>query len=422
MTRTTIRIGAAALGVLLGVAACHNDQLFRPYPDGPLDPLFTRYVSMGNSITAGWQSDGINDSTQLQSYAVLLARQAQTPFFVPLMARPGCRPPYTNIYARTRVTLPGQPASTDTTCALRAPQAVPPPYINNTAVPNAEVLDGTTNFGPGTNANALTSFFLGTLTQTQMLMKVDPTFVTVWLGNNDVLGAATSSTNAGDSTRITDTLVFKAQYRQVLDSIALTSAQGGVLIGVANVTLIPYFSRGSKFFKVKAGTDSIAGPDSASRRFPVNFLVSPSCAPPHGDSVLVPFPSGAAVLAFARANPLATVGVNCDSIVHIQPAELVKLTTTVAAYNRVISAEAAARGYAYFDPNTLFTALPPGSIPTFPNVISTTAPFPAAITTPFGAFCSLHGVHPTAVSHKLVANALITVINTQYGSHIPAIP
>src|SRR6267378_2925068 len=132
--RKTRLFGAVTLGVLLGVGACQNDGLFPPYSDGPSDPLFERYVSMGNSITAGWQSDGINDSTQLQSYAVLLARQAQSPFFVPLMARPGCRPPYTNIYARTRVTLPGQPASTDTTCALRAPQAVPPPYINNTAV------------------------------------------------------------------------------------------------------------------------------------------------------------------------------------------------------------------------------------------------------------------------------------------------
>jgi len=417
MTRTTIRIGAAALGILLGVAACHQDELFRPYPNGPLDPLFTRYVSMGNSITAGWQSGGINDSTQLQAYPVLLARQMQTTFFAPLMARPGCPPPFTNIYAQTRV-----PPAVPNNCALRKVQAVPPPYINNVGVPGAEVLDGITNFGPGTNANGLTTFFLGGYTQTQMMMKVDPTFVTVWLGNNDVLGAATSMTNAGDSTRITDTLTFASQYRAVLDSIGRTGTRGGVLIGVANVTLIPYFSKGSKFFKVKAGTDSIAGPDSASRRFPANFLVAPSCAPPHGDSVLVPFPSGAAVLAFARANPSIPVGVNCDSVVHIQPPELVKLTTTVLAYNRVISAEAAARGYAYFDPNTLFTALPAGSIPTFPNVISTTAAFPAAITTPFGAFFSLDGVHPSATSHKLVANALIGFINTQYGSHLPAIP
>src|SRR6266705_7053607 len=100
MTRTTIRIGAAALGILLGVAACHQDELFRPYPDGPLDPLFARYVSMGNSITAGWQSGGINDSTQQQSYAVLLAQAMHAPFFSPLMNKPGCPPPITNVFAQ----------------------------------------------------------------------------------------------------------------------------------------------------------------------------------------------------------------------------------------------------------------------------------------------------------------------------------
>src|SRR5207247_61365 len=130
-------------------------------------------------------------------------------------------------------------------------------------------------------------------------------------GNRDGLGGGTSEAKARDSTRITDTLTFASEYRAVLDSIGRTGTRGGVLIGVANVTLIPYFSKGSKFFKVKAGTDSIAGPDSASRRFPANFLVAPSCAPPHGDSVLVPFPSGAAVLAFARANPSIPVGVTC---------------------------------------------------------------------------------------------------------------
>src|SRR5438445_13580236 len=129
MTRTTIRIGAAALGILLAVAACHQDELFRPYPNGPLDPMFTRYVSMGNSITAGYQSDGINDSTQLQSYAVLLSRQMATPFFVPLMNKPGCAPPIDTVFRASGVPhrLGG---GTSTTCALLKAQAVPPPYLN----------------------------------------------------------------------------------------------------------------------------------------------------------------------------------------------------------------------------------------------------------------------------------------------------
>jgi hypothetical protein len=45
-----------------------------------MDPLFQNYVSLGNSLTAGYQSGGINDSTQKQSYAVLFAQQAGTRF------------------------------------------------------------------------------------------------------------------------------------------------------------------------------------------------------------------------------------------------------------------------------------------------------------------------------------------------------
>src|SRR5207247_10989007 len=111
----TKRSSAALLGLLL-VAACHNDELNRPFADTPVDPLFARYVSMGNSITAGVQAAGINDSTQQQSYTVVLARAMRSPFFPPLLRRPGCPPPYTNVFTRTRLTPPGFPASTDSSC------------------------------------------------------------------------------------------------------------------------------------------------------------------------------------------------------------------------------------------------------------------------------------------------------------------
>jgi len=420
MLRTTKLIGTATLGLLLGVVGCHNDELFRPVTIQPVNALFTRYVSMGNSITAGFQSNGINDSTQVQSYANLLAGQMRTPFYMPLMSRPGCPPPYDNVYTQHRVG-----GGTPTTCALRKPQPVPPPYINDVAVPGAEVMDGTSNLDTASHPNPLTTFFLGGLSQAQMMQRVNPTFVTVWLGNNDVLGAATSSTNAGDTTKITDSTHFANRYKAVLDSIDATPASGkGVLIGVANVTLIPYFSRGSKFWNVQARTDSIAGSDSAGRHFPANFLVTPTCASPHGDSVLVPFPAGAARLAFARVNPGITVGVNCDDSINVQPPELIKLQKAVAAYNATIAAQATARGYAYADPNALFALLPPGAIPSFPNVISQTGHpvFVASVTATFGTFFSFDGVHPTAASHKLIANALIAAINTKYNTALVAVP
>src|SRR6267154_4872038 len=115
MIRTS-RFSAAVLGLVLAAAACNDDQLNRPYANTPVDPLFERYVSMGNSITAGFQSGGINDSTQVQSYAVLLARAMRAPFFPPLLNRPGCPPPYTNVFAQPTPTRVGGGTATTWRC------------------------------------------------------------------------------------------------------------------------------------------------------------------------------------------------------------------------------------------------------------------------------------------------------------------
>ncbi|HXI34789.1 MAG TPA: hypothetical protein VNH63_11945 [Gemmatimonadales bacterium] len=412
MLRTTKLIGTAMLGLLLGVVACHNDELFRPVTIQPVDPLFTRYVSMGNSITAGFQSAGINDSTQVQSYANLLAGRMQTPFFQPLMSRPGCPPPIDTLF-RASGTPHRVGGGTATTCALRKPQPVPPPYINDVAVPGAEVMDGTSNLDTASNSNALTTFFLGGLTQSQMMQRVNPTFITVWLGNNDVLGAATNGANAGDTTLITDSTHFANRYKAVLDSIDATPASGkGVLIGVANVTLIPFFSRGQVYFAIKNTPPS---------PFPTNFLVGANCAPSSlggkGDSVLVPFQFGLGLIGLARANPGNTYTLACTETQTVQPRELQLLVRAVTQYNGLIQSQATARGYAYFDPNALFTALPAGSIPPFPTTTGA-----ASVTAPFGNYFSRDGVHPTGLSHKLIANALIAATNAKYGTSLVAIP
>jgi hypothetical protein len=410
MLRTTRLFGTAAFGILLGVIGCNNENLFTPANYLTRDPLFDRYVSVGNSITAGFQSGGINDSTQLQSYAVLLSRQMGTPFFVPLMNKAGCPPPIISVFSNPPIRVGPPPLNG---CALRETQPVPPPYLNNVAVPGAYAYSILDNFNtPLAHPNALTTFFLGGYTQMGMLKNVDPTFVTVWIGNNDVLTAATAG---GDTTLITDTLAFKASYRTMLDSIATTSVRGGVLIGVANVTLIPFFSKGSTYWAIKNGLV----PGAA---FPPNFAVSNTCAPMAtlipgaiGDSVLVPFPFGIPLIAAAAAGAKDTL--YCTETQTVQPAELRKLVATVTTYNSFISAQAAARGFAYFDPNTLFTALPAGSIPAFPTIGGA-----GAVSAPFGSYFSRDGVHPTALSHKLFANALISLINATYNKSLRAIP
>ena len=416
MIRTN-RFSAAALGLLLAAAACQNDEVNRPFASTPVDALFDRYVSMGNSITAGFQSGGINDSTQVQSYTVLLARAMHTPFFPPLLSRPGCPPPYTNVFTGARVTPAGYPTSTAGSCYLRTIPAVPPPFISNTAVPGAKVLSVYQNLDTAAHSNSLTQFFLGGLTQVQAMARAQPTFVSLWIGNNDVLGAATAA-NAGDSTQITPVATFQTEYSTVLSAIDSATPQGAVLIGVANVTAIPYFTAGATYWAIK---NHLAPPDS----FPTLFTVSANCAPiatgipgARGDSTLVPFPYGAALLGAASAG--APRNLDCDDSVAavVVPSELVKLVTAVTAYNSYISGQATAHGWAYLDPNATLDSLRtvPASVRPFPLL---GAPCSA---NPFGTAFSCDAVHPSAATHRLIAQKLRLAINAAYTTAIPPIP
>jgi hypothetical protein len=413
----TKRFSAAALGLLLAAAACQNDKVNRPFATTPVDPLFDRYVSLGNSITAGFQSGGINDSTQLQAYPVLLARAMHAPFFPPLLRRPGCPPPYTNVFTGARVTPAGFPTSTATSCYLRAIPAIPPPFISNTAVPGAKVLSIYQNLDTAAHSNSLTQFFLGGLTQVQAMARAEPTFVSLWIGNNDVLGAATA-TDAGDSTQITPVATFQTQYATVLSAIDSAGPEGAVLIGVGKVTGLPYFSAGATYWAIK---NKLALPDT----FPTVFTVSNNCAPivtgipgARGDSTLVPFPYGAALLGAAQAG--APRNLDCGDTVAavVVPSELVKLVTAVTAYNAYISAQATARGWVYFDPNVTLDSL--RAVPT------AVRPFPAmgaaCSTNPFGTAFSCDAVHPSGATHRLIAQYLRNAINSAYTTAIPPIP
>src|SRR2546430_16411698 len=95
---------AGGLSLALRARACHEDELFSPLPPFYTGgAMFQRYVAMGNSITAGGQSGGINDSTQRQSYAVLVAAvMGGDPVYYPSPNAPGCPPPFRDISTQAR--------------------------------------------------------------------------------------------------------------------------------------------------------------------------------------------------------------------------------------------------------------------------------------------------------------------------------
>ena len=429
---------AAALTVSAIVASCMdstNNDVLGPSPTGAAS-IFQNYVAIGNSITAGYQSGGLNDSTQRRAYPVLLAQQMGVAFRYPQLAGRGCAPPVVNFATQARAGT----GSTSTTCDLRT--VTTSDLINSVAVPGAAVVDLTDADGTP-NSNTLTSLFLSGKSQIQKALENHPTFATIWMGNNDVLPAAVSgflTPVAGVSPGITAQATFESEYNKGTDAL-VAGAPGikGVLIGVAKVSNIPLFFPAAALLPATAANPAYVGFQAAGG---YNATGTPGQAAPltvdancTGSTALVSFRMASSIAAY-RANPAAagahpphvacgtnTVGypATVGNIFILEAAEQTALASAVAAYNTYISAEATALGFAYVDPNVLLDSVrTAGDIPTFPNLASATATFARtaapACTSPTCSWISLDGVHPSDRAHRSITNHIINAINAKYGT------
>ena len=415
MIRISRAAAAAAVAAVATLAACADDPEIVAPPTPTGGELFASYVALGNSITAGYQSGGITDSTQRESYARLLAQAMGTRYAYAQIANPGCPPPVANFQTQSRGA-----GVTATTCALRAPTSLSP-VLNNVAVPNAYVVDPISR--TTANSNALTTLILGGVSQAAKALQANPTFVSVWLGNNDVLAAGVSGVItplAGVSPGITPAATFAATYAQVIDSVQLAPRlEGGVLIGVVNVSAAPVLFPAAAFANAtfKAGFDAFAN---------TTTTVLPNCT---GSTSLVSFQlagqirtyvstGGASghppVISCAKGQFPASALVG--ELFILDAAEQAAITAAVNAYNTAIQAEATALGWAYYDPNVALNAL---KSPT--STAITVVPNLASPTNPFGTHISLDGVHPRRPAHVVVANGVITAINAKYGTSLAAV-
>ncbi|HEU5358641.1 MAG TPA: SGNH/GDSL hydrolase family protein [Gemmatimonadales bacterium] len=405
-----------ALGLFGLTAGCFSNEKLNS-PSAPTGgTLFSRMVFMGNSITAGFQSAGINDSTQRQSYAFLVAQAAGAPYYYASLQGRGCPAPFDDNSTQHRV---GGGGPTD--CDLRAP--TPLPWLSNVAVPGARTVETFDNFAtPVSASNALTTFILGGRTQVQAMRAANPTLVTVWIGANDVLASLTNSGNPGTPLAVTPSDSFNAEY-DILAAQLDSSGAKVVLIGVPNVTDIPYTSPGAIYWCLKNAP--ACGPAfGASSPFPPTFAVTLSCAPGAavpgevGDSILVPWTVGVPLIGAAALGQSDTLDCANDLQV-VTAAEHDGLNAAVDADNAKISAVAAAHHWAYFDPNPTLLALKadPTKVAPFPSLPGTTGnPGPNVL---FGSMFTLDGVHPSAAAHKIIADSLVATINTAYGTSVP---
>lgn len=402
MCSRTNLIRVATLCAVLAAVACESsrDVLGPTVPSG--GEIFRSYVAIGNSITAGFQSNGINDSTQRQAYPALLARAMGTRYAYAALTMPGCPPPIANTQTGALVGGTTAPA-----CSARISSSITE-ILNNVAVPGARVLDPTS---PTDASNALTTFVLGGKTQVQRALDARPTFTTVWIGNNDVLQAGLSGILVGGvvpgQAGIRST---PAQFQTAYDAMISQLTAGapgvkGVLMGVAQVSYLPSLSLGGLI----AASPTIQAGLSAAAGKPVTVL--PNCT---GSTSLVNVPQ---LILAIRANTHPAV-VSCQpgalpapvgDVFILDATEQATLSGVISAYNAYIKSKADAIGFGFWDPNPLYVAKrASGEIPPFPNLASATATF--------GPLISLDGVHPSGAAHILIANELIAVINSKFGT------
>lgn len=417
---TLRRIAYAALAFPL-LAACVSNETMgtRPAPAG--GEMFANYVAIGTSIGAGIRSGGLDSVGQQAAYPYLLAvRMGLTPgadWHWPKMAGDGCPAPYADIRLGTRLSA--------VPCGLRDP-ANTYAYMNNVGIPGirvAQVVDITQRQFVATDTLLAAEFITGSMNPLDMALMARPTFVTLEIGLNDVLGAATR----GDITLLTPADSFRLQFTRIANKIDATGAKVAVA-NIPNVTRIPNLSAGYIYYCLKNGCPGLPATAPFSL---ATFTVDVSCVPSSsggvGDSTLVPFSTLGRILGALTAGGAASL--NCATGVvtatgsvaaqlpTVVKAELMAIAARVDSLNTTIASQATTRGWALVDLYGLLDAQQTaGNIPPFPN-LSATDP-----DTLFGTVFSQDGVHPTAAGHVLIANAFIAAINTTFTTTLLAIP
>ena len=414
------RIGIAALA-LLGTG-CLDNQTIGPLAPPPGGTSFYRYIAIGTSISAGVQSGGISDSTQRRAFPYLLAvamgLKPNTNWYYPGFTAPGCPAPYTNSLTGARV---GNGSATG--CNLISPLSVPAaqPYFNNLGVPSMRVgqaLNISSLLVPITDTLKAAEFITGGRSPVDILAEAMPSFVTVELGANDALHAATS----GDTTQLTPLAVFQRQYDSLATAIAATGAKVA-LANVPNVDDIPFLTKGVVFFCLKTG--ACPGVPATAPFNLATFTVDLSCAPSSsggvGDEMAIGLPATATIAGTLTAGGAASL--NCGTGVAttttlagtnptgpvVTVAAMATIAQRVTDFNTKISAVATAHSWALVNLDSALAVLVAvDSVPPIPNL--------AAPTKLFGTFFSLDGFHPSNTAHKLIADLFVGAINSKYGT------
>ena len=486
-------IGLLAIGLVSCEPEFENavtDEGF--YDAGDAD--FSNYVSLGNSLTAGYADGALYMSGQEDSYPNIMAEQFG------FVGGGDFTQPLTSdnfgglLYGGVQITgnrlvlsadengnpfptpLDGTP-TTDVTTSATGP-------FNNMGVPGAKsfhlVTPGYGSVAGVANGTANPWFArFATSESTTVLadaVSLNPTFFSLWIGNNDILGYATSGGSGVDQTGnfdpstyggndITDPNVFAAAYSAQVDALVAGGAKG-VLLNIPDVTSIPYFTtvptRSIPLDAATAGAVNaqfalyngalgqlvaggfISAEEAAIRA--INFVegvnypimtdvdltdvtailigagLDPQTAALLGqlrqvksDDLVVLTASSALGTVPDPSNPTGVVGVSIplQDVFVLTSTEKARVDTATQSFNAIIEGLAAANELGYVDSNAALA-----------EVASTGHVFNGGVMTNAyvtGGGFSLDGVHLTPRGYAFCANMIIDVVNTTYNASVPKV-
>jgi hypothetical protein len=208
---------------------------------------FSNYIAVGNSLTAGYADGGLYDDAQMQSYPAIIAGQINkiSPITFTQPDIPGNGSGYiflSSLAPDLGIALPDG----DWLNQLEGP-------FNNLGVPGIRVKDiSVAGYGSTQNANAYFYRMLGgkdaNSTYLSVVAESAPTFFTCWMGNNDVLGYASSGGAFGIGglpgtglNGLTDKAEFASLYTSLIN--AFGSNARGVVVTLPDITLAPFFTQ-----------------------------------------------------------------------------------------------------------------------------------------------------------------------------------
>ena len=196
---------------------------------------FSTYVSIGDSLAAGYESGSLVKTHQVNSVPALLARQAGVSGFqMPLISEPGIPPELTLVSLSSSL-----PVIVPKSTSYGTPEnlSLGRPY-NNLAVPGATLGDSLTKITDG--GSGMHDIILrGLGPQIAQAVAQRPSFVTLWIGNNDVLLAAIAG-RAIDGVTLTPAAIFRTQYQQLVDTLRSQTSAKIVAANLPDVTSIPF--------------------------------------------------------------------------------------------------------------------------------------------------------------------------------------